>query len=77
DTLFGWRVNCSSSDTLMLNTPADLVITEIMYNPPESGTDTSEFIEIYNNGASAINLQDFTCTGGIYTFPNVNLAAGA
>ena len=77
DTLFGWRVNCSSSDTLMLNTPADLVITEIMYNPPESGTDTSEFIEIYNNGTSAINLQGFTCTGGVYTFPNVSLAAGA
>jgi|GEM_PF-1024556 hypothetical protein len=77
DTLFGWRVNCSSSDTLMLNTPTDLVITEIMYNPPESGTDTSEFIEIYNNGANAVNLLNFTCTGGIYTFPNVSLAAGA
>ena len=61
----------------MLNTPADLVITEIMYNPPESGTDTSEFIEIYNNGANAVNLLNFTCTGGIYTFPNVSLAAGA
>lgn len=54
----------------------NLVITEIMYNSPESGTDTAEFIEIYNNGASAIDLTNFTCTGGIYTFPNVSLAAG-
>ena len=30
-------------------TAQDLVISEIMYNPPESGTDSLEFIEIYNN----------------------------
>src|SRR5690606_18090272 len=32
-----------------LTAPA-IVITEIMYNPPESGTDSLEFIELYNNG---------------------------
>ncbi|MCB9360785.1 MAG: lamin tail domain-containing protein [Flavobacteriales bacterium] len=62
-------VNCISSIP-------DLVITEIMYNPAESGADTSEFIEIYNNGATTVDLTNYTCTGGTYTFPNVNLAVG-
>ncbi len=76
DTIFGWRRNCFGLETLELNTPTDLVITEIMYNPSEAGTDSSEYIEIYNNGLNAINLNNFTCTGGVYTFPNVSLAAG-
>ncbi|HPT14147.1 MAG TPA: lamin tail domain-containing protein [Bacteroidales bacterium] len=56
-------------------TGANLVITEIMYNSPESGTDTLEFIEIYNNGAD-INLQGFTFSEGVsLTFPSYDLAA--
>ncbi len=56
-------------------TGANLVITEIMYNSPESGTDTLEFIEIYNNGAD-VNLQGFTFTEGVtLTFPSYDLAA--
>ena len=55
---------------------ANLVITEIMYNSPEAGTDTLEFIEIHNNGLAAVNLLNYTCTGGAYTFPNVSLAGG-
>ncbi|HNX43044.1 MAG TPA: lamin tail domain-containing protein [Bacteroidales bacterium] len=55
---------------------ANLVITEIMYNPPESGTDTLEFIEIYNNGNS-VNLEGFTFTEGVtLTFPSVDLPSG-
>lgn len=49
--------------------PPDLVITEIMYNPPESGADTLEFIEIYNNGTSIVNLTGFTFSQGVtHTF---------
>jgi len=56
----------------------NLVITEIMYNPPESGTDSLEFIEIYNNDALAINLAGFSFGSGIeYTFPSITLNAGA
>ena len=50
---------------------SDLVITEISYNPPESGSDSTEFIEIYNNGSSTINLGGYQFTSGvIYTFPS-------
>lgn len=55
---------------------AQLVISEIMYNPPESGTDSLEFVEIYNNGPT-IDLQGFSFGQGVvYTFPSYSLAAG-
>ncbi len=52
----------------------ELVITEIMYNPPESGNDSLEFIEIYNNSAETVNLEGFSFTEGVeYVFPSVDL----
>lgn len=55
----------------------DLVINEIMYNPAESGTDSTEYIEIYNNEASAVNLEGYYFTQGVnFTFPNVSINAG-
>ena len=55
---------------------ANLVITEIMFNPPESGTDSLEFIEIYNLGNS-MNLEGFHfSTGIVFEFPSVTLATG-
>jgi hypothetical protein len=54
-----------------------LVITEIMYNPPESGTDSLEFIEIYNNGNDEVFLTGFGFSSGIeYLFPEMALQAG-
>lgn len=54
-----------------------IVITEIMYNPPESGTDTTEFIEIYNNGQNAVELGGFTFSKGVdYTFPSMQILPG-
>jgi len=51
-----------------------IVITEIMYNPPESGVDTLEFIEIYNNDTAAVNLQNFHFSlGVVFTFPDMTL----
>ena len=38
---------------------AQLVITEISYNPPESGTDSLEYVELYNSTTSAIDLTGY------------------
>jgi len=54
-----------------------LVITEIMYNPPENNTDTLEFIEIYNAGGT-VNLLNYSIqTALVDTFPSFSLTAGS
>ena len=65
-----------AADNACTPQPADLVITEIMYNTP--GSDTFEFIEIYNNGSSSVDLSGYHFTQGVTgTLPSINLAAGA
>ncbi len=44
------------------------IITEIMYNPPESGQDSLEYIEIYNNTGEVINLDGYHMVGVDLTF---------
>ncbi|MFQ5446524.1 MAG: lamin tail domain-containing protein, partial [Saprospiraceae bacterium] len=52
-----------------------VVISEIMYNNP--GADDYEFIELYNNGSSAVDLNGWSFTKGVsFTFPAHNLAPG-
>jgi hypothetical protein len=54
----------------------DIVITEIMYNPPESGEDSLEFLEFYNNTAETVNLEGYFMSLGVeYTFPSIDLPA--
>ncbi len=54
----------------------ELVINEINYNPPEAGTDTLEFIEIYNAGDNQIDLEGFSFGAGVtYTFQNGDVVA--
>lgn len=70
----------TKTDYINVIQPADLdlVITEIMYNPPETGTDILEFIEIYNNGSSSADLNGLYFSQGIeYQFPNQTLAPSA
>ena len=53
-------------------TTAQLKITEISYNPPESGTDSLEYIELYNSSSSVLNLKDFKFTKGVeHTFSEI------
>jgi len=60
--------------TVYSTIPRNLVITEIMYNPPEVGTDTLEFIELYNNDTEAINLDGYYFSKGVeFTFPDITL----
>ncbi len=46
------------SSGITLSSHASVVINEIDYDQP--GTDTAEFIELYNAGSSAVSLDDFT-----------------
>jgi hypothetical protein len=47
-----------------------------MYNDPTSGTDTLEFIEIYNKGDANINLSGYSLSGVNFTFPADLLGPG-
>lgn len=56
---------------------SQVIINEISYNPPESGNDSLEYIEIYNAGTGHIDLQGWHFTGGVGdTFPAVHLNGG-
>lgn len=56
--------------TLALRAQAQIVITEIMYNPPESGVDSLEYVELYNNSSSAVDVSGWTFSQGFnFTFP--------
>lgn len=66
------------SFAISVNAQSDLVITEINYNPAESGQDSTEFIEFYNKGAVAIDLTGYTFSSGVTgNLPSVSLAPGA
>ena len=54
DTTYRFTILLDTSTTV-----AKIVITEIMYNSPESGTDSLEFIEVYNNGISPVDLMNY------------------
>lgn len=43
---------------------AQVVISEIMYNPPEAGTDSLEFVELYNAGNTSVNLNNHSFVWG-------------
>lgn len=64
---------------LLVAAQAQIVITEIMYNPPESGTDTLEYIELYNQTGSDVDVSGWIFTQGFdYTFPmGTSITAGS
>ena len=53
-----------------------ITITEISYNPPESGTDSLEYLEIYNAGLTDVSLNGYKFSKGIdFTFPDTVLSS--
>ena len=51
---------------------SELTITEISYNPPESNTDSLEYIEILNTSGGVLDVTGWTFTKGVeYTFDQV------
>jgi hypothetical protein len=60
----------------MTNANAQIVINEIMYNPPESGTDSLEYIELYNAGNMPVSLNNWTLACVAHTFGNISIAGG-
>lgn len=39
---------------------SQIVISEIMFNPPEFGTDSLEFVELYNAGTTSVDLNGYS-----------------
>ena len=64
---------------LAISVQSQIVITEIMFNPPPSGTDTLEYIELYNNSGSATDISGWHFKEGVtFTFPaSTSVAAHA
>ncbi len=57
---------------------AQFTITEISYNPPESGPDSLEYIEITNTADFGASLAGFYFSEGVeYTFGDVMVPSGA
>ena len=75
---YGTDTKCKDA-YIQVNEPidAEIVITEIMYNSPESGTDSLEFIELYNNGTEALNMENYSFSlGVVFTFPALTINPG-
>lgn len=54
-----------------------VIISEIMYHPSSEHV-LEEYIELFNKGAAAVNLNGWRFSGGVqFTFPNVTLPGGA
>jgi hypothetical protein len=58
---------------------SQIVITEIMYNPPESGTDSLEFIEVLNTSSNGVDMTGWKLEFGTFStvLSTLNVNAGA
>lgn len=64
----------STTMVLAQSAVGNVVISEIMYNPPEAGADSLEFIELYNRGSQPVNLQGCTFAAGVvFTFQSAHI----
>lgn len=71
ETLSGILLESDTSEPFSVLPLPDIIISEIHYNGPETGTDTTEFIEIHHGGTEAVILGGYTFSQGItFTFPD-------
>lgn len=62
---------------IQIMSSAQVVINEIMYNPPEPGTDTLEYLELLNTGNASVDLEGYSFGAGVvYTFSSYSLPPG-
>jgi PKD repeat protein len=68
---WGQQTSCKTAYIHVIGpTNAPVVITELNYRSPLGGTDSLEFIELYNNGSQDVDLHNFYFSKGIeFTFP--------
>ncbi|MDQ3141638.1 MAG: lamin tail domain-containing protein [Bacteroidota bacterium] len=53
---------------------AQVIINEIMYNPPEAGADYLEFIELYNTSSNPVSLNGYKIMDAfVFNFPDTIL----
>ncbi|MCX6306148.1 MAG: PKD domain-containing protein [Bacteroidetes bacterium] len=76
---WGQQTTCKAAYIHVIGpTNAPVVMTEINYRSPLGGTDSLEFIELYNNGPDPLDLANFYFSKGIeYTFPAMTLNSHA
>ncbi len=72
---WGQQTTCKSAYIHVTGpTNAPIVMTEINYRSPIPGSDSLEFIELYNNGTQPVNMAGFYFSKGIeFTFPATTL----
>jgi PKD repeat protein len=74
----GDHITSRSLADFIYNSSNDIMLSEIMYNPPDGGNDTIEFVELYNKGAVSVNLKDWYFSKGMtYVFPDYNMPANS
>ncbi|NNC94008.1 MAG: T9SS type A sorting domain-containing protein [Chitinophagales bacterium] len=56
---------------------SQIVITEIMYGPPNNNGGGVEYLELYNNDSVSVDMTGYFFSDGIsFTFPSLTLAVG-
>ena len=74
--LFNWAVMSVAYAAAALSVLGGVVINEIHYHP-QSGDILEEFIELYNTGSEAVNLEGWSLRRGVrFDFPKATVLAG-
>jgi plastocyanin len=56
---------------------SQIIFSEIMYNPPESGADSLEFLELYNNSTDLVDMSGWSFSEGLTMVFEEGVSIGA